>query len=87
LIESRALVSSDLLLKVVVPHPFRPLVGRRRTGSVVFLRFWFRLWFCHLVDALVFDASRLGRDRIRGPLFDFREAVLLAIHHLFEPLT
>ncbi len=40
LIESRALVSSDLLLKVVVPHPFRPLVGKRRAGSVVFL------WFC-----------------------------------------
>src|SRR5205807_3914414 len=73
------LVSSDLLLKVVVPHPFRPLIGRRRASSVVFLG------ICYLAAAVVFDALRLCRNRIRSTLFDFRQAVLLAIHHLFEP--
>jgi|GEM_PF-3426002 RNA polymerase sigma factor (sigma-70 family) len=73
------LVSSDLLLKVVVPHPFRPLIGSRRASSVAFLG------LCHPAGAVVFDALRLCWDRIRSVLFDFRQAGLLAIHHLFEP--
>src|SRR5258708_40367156 len=39
LIARGAFVSSDLLLKFVVPHPERPLVGGRGASSIVFL--WF----------------------------------------------
>jgi hypothetical protein len=53
----------------------------------VFLWLWFRWWLCDLVNALVFDASGLGWDPIRGAFFHFRQTGLLAVHHLFESFT
>src|SRR5205807_10534768 len=46
-IAGRSLVSPDLLLKFVVLHPSRPLIGGRGNGSVVFLRscFFLRFWW------------------------------------------
>src|SRR5437588_9262937 len=65
-IASKAPGSSNLLLKVVVPHPWWSLIRVGRNGPVMFLGFWFRWWRCLLVDACAFEALRLWWNRVRS---------------------